>query len=169
MKNNLIKILCFAFVMLITAKIQAQYSTVDSLNTTYLNWYNLDSKIDKIQGASVDRAYNELLKNKTPKKKIIVAVIDGGVDTAHADLKGKIWLNKDEIPNNGIDDDNNGYIDDMHGWNFIGNTNGKNILNDNYEYIRILKKGNELYKNVKSINDVSALQQNDYKTYLLCK
>ncbi len=178
MKKTFIQILCLSIVLFISSKIQAQgYTTVDSLNKTYLNWYNLDPEIDKIQGASVDRAYKELLKDKSPKKKIVIAVIDGGVDTAHVDLKGKIWTNKDEIPDNGVDDDNNGYVDDVYGWNFIGNAKGENITGENLEYVRTVKKGNLIYKNIKpvvsiaepSINEIPASQQNDYKTYLICR
>ena len=67
---------------------------MDSLDKSYLNWYNLDPSSDKTAGASVNKSYNDLLKNKTPKKKIVVAVIDGGVDIDHPDLRGKIWINK---------------------------------------------------------------------------
>jgi subtilisin family serine protease len=132
-----------------------------------VNWYNLDSKSDKVSGVSVDKAYNELLKGKSAKKKIVVAVIDGGVDTAHADLKGHIWKNTDEIPGNGIDDDNNGYVDDIYGWNFLG-TKGYNLNVENLEYTRILKKLKPIFKNVKSKDVVSADQMDDYKLYLAC-
>jgi subtilisin family serine protease len=117
----------------------AQTKNIGELNQKYLNWYNLDSEGDRILGASVEKAYQDLLKDKQPKKTIIVAVIDGGVDIFHDDLKDNIWINEDEIANNGIDDDHNGYIDDIHGWNFIGNSNGKNIHHENLEYTRIVK------------------------------
>lgn len=65
------------------------------------------------------------LAGKTSKT-VVVAVIDSGIDVEHKDLQGKIWVNEDEVPNNGIDDDNNGYIDDIHGWNFLGGSDGKN-------------------------------------------
>jgi subtilisin family serine protease len=61
----------------------------------------------------------EAWKLKNSAKDIIVAVIDSGVDIKHPDLKDNIWVNKGEIPGNGIDDDNNGYVDDINGWNFI--------------------------------------------------
>src|ERR1700733_15265008 len=74
----------------------------------------------------------QLLKgNKT--EPAIVALIDGGLDTAHEDLTGHIWTNTKEIPGNGIDDDHNGYVDDIHGWNFLGGKNGKNILIESHE------------------------------------
>ena len=83
------------------------------------NWGHLDLVKDTIPGMSVDKAYAEIVKGK-PGKKIIVAVIDSGIDIEHEDLDDKLWTNKDEIPGNGIDDDKNGYIDDIHGWNFLG-------------------------------------------------
>jgi subtilisin family serine protease len=94
-------------------------------------------------GASVNKTYKELLDGKEAKKTVIVAIIDSGVDINHEDLKGKIWLNEDEIPNNNIDDDRNGFIDDLYGWNFIGNAKGENINYENLEYTRIYKSGTE--------------------------
>ena len=92
-----------------------------------LNWYLKSHSKDKIFGTSSSEAL-ELLKNKKSKQ-VIVAVIDSGVDTDHEDLKEVIWINEDEIPNNNKDDDQNGYIDDVHGWSFLG---GK-IEDINYE------------------------------------
>jgi subtilisin family serine protease len=117
----------------------AQTQTIGALDHKYLNWYNLDSQSDNILGASVEKAYRDLLNNQQPKKTIIVAVIDGGIDINHEDLKDNIWINEDEIPDNKIDDDQNGYIDDVHGWNFIGNSNGENIHYENLEFTRIIK------------------------------
>ncbi len=85
------------------------------------NWYNLDLKADGVFGISMEKAYAELLKGKKPKP-VIVAVIDGGLDISHEDLQGKIWTNSKEIAGNGKDDDKNGYVDDVHGWNFLGSS-----------------------------------------------
>ncbi len=82
------------------------------------NWYLLDPKADKVYGAGIEEAYKTLGDRKS--ETVIVAVIDSGVDVNHEDLKDVIWVNKDEIPNNGIDDDKNGYIDDINGWSFLG-------------------------------------------------
>src|SRR5580704_8456445 len=95
-------------------------------------WQLLDFEQDSVYGASVNRAYKELLKGKTSRT-VIVAVIDEGVDISHEDLQHHIWTNKKEIPGNGIDDDKNGYIDDIHGWNYLGGKNGKNIYATNSE------------------------------------
>ncbi len=83
------------------------------------NWSHLDLVKDTIPGMSVDKAYAEIIKGKSGKT-VIVAVIDSGIDINHEDLNGVIWTNKKEIAGNGIDDDKNGYIDDIHGWNFLG-------------------------------------------------
>jgi subtilisin family serine protease len=100
-------------------------------------WSHLDLVKDSIPGMSVDKAYAELLKGKKSTK-VIVGVIDSGVDINHDDLKSVIWTNKKEIADNGIDDDKNGYVDDVHGWNFLGESN-----NENLELVRILKKGDD--------------------------
>lgn len=105
------------------------------------NWKDLDLVMDTVPGMSVNRAYDEILTTtvngvKTVRKgsPVIVAIIDSGVDIEHEDLDGVIWTNEDEIPNNGIDDDKNGYIDDVHGWNFLGD-----IVEENLEYERIVR------------------------------
>ena len=99
------------------------------------NWWLLDSA-DGYYGMSVEKAYNTLLKNKKPKQQIIVAVIDDGVNYNHPGLKGLVWTNKKEIAGNGIDDDHNGYVDDVHGWNFIGNPVGES-MDVIREYVRL--------------------------------
>lgn len=112
-------------------------------------WSHLDLVKDTIPGMSVDRAYKLLEGRKADK--IIVGVIDSGVDIEHPDLQGEIWTNPKETPNNGKDDDKNGYIDDIHGWNFLGDINHENM-----EFVRILKKGDDgsaTYKKAKAEYD----------------
>ena len=103
-------------------------------------WHLEDYQSTGIYGISLERAYAEFLAGKSPKKKVVVAVIDSGIDTAHEDLKPVLWQNQKEIPGNGIDDDKNGYIDDIHGWNFIGGKDGKNVGKDSYEAVRVYYK-----------------------------
>jgi len=100
-------------------------------------WSHLDLAKDSIPGMSVDKAYAELLSGKK-NTKVIVAVVDSGVDIDHEDLKEVIWTNTKEIPGNGIDDDKNGYIDDIHGWNFLGDA-----LHETLEMTRVVKKGDD--------------------------
>ena len=85
------------------------------------DWWQADWKKDSLPGISLDQAYEYLKGRKS--KTVIVAIIDNCVDTAHEELKDFIWTNKKEIPGNGIDDDHNGYVDDVHGWCFIANKN----------------------------------------------
>jgi subtilisin family serine protease len=113
------------------------------------NWFNLDPKQDKIWGISTEKAYKELPINKK-ETRVIVAVIDAGTDVAHEDLKANLWVNPKEISGNGKDDDNNGYIDDINGWNFIGGKDG-NVNADTYESTRILAKYKDLPENEKPV------------------
>lgn len=144
-------------------------TTLNSFDAKYHNWYNLDAQQDKVEGVSVNRAYKELLTNRTSKKTVVVAVIDSGTDINHEDLKGKIWVNQREVAGNNLDDDNNGYIDDIHGWGFLGNANGENIMYENYEFVRLLRKLDPVYKNISSEKDLPADKHQEYRTYLRCK
>lgn len=110
------------------------------------NWFLLDQQKDGYPGVSVDKAYQDLLKNRKSQT-VIVAIIDSGVDYLHEDLKGNMWVNPGEVPNNGKDDDGNGYIDDIHGWNFIGGANGANVSSDTYEATRLYVKYKPVYEN----------------------
>lgn len=101
-------------------------------------WYLQDFKKDNVVGTSTELAYKELLRKKKSKT-VIVAVIDGGVDIYHEDLLSKIWTNTKEVANNNLDDDQNGYIDDVHGWSFLGGKDG-DVHYENYELVRIYKK-----------------------------
>ncbi len=101
------------------------------------NWGHLDLEKDTIPGMGVDRAYAEIIKGKKGKK-VIVAVIDSGIDIDHEDLDDVLWTNKKEVPNNGKDDDGNGYIDDIHGWNFLGTA-----YDEQLEFVRLLASGDK--------------------------
>lgn len=130
------------------------------------NWFNEDPRTDKVSGMSVEKAYG-YVKDRKPKE-IVVAVLDSGVETDHPDLKENIWTNPDEIPQNGIDDDGNGYIDDVHGWNFLGNEDGEVIVYENLEFVRILK---ELEKDFAGIDSaaVPTEKKEAYEQYLELK
>lgn len=101
------------------------------------NWHQLDKTETGFNGISLAKAYEFIKSKKLSSKKIIVAVIDSGIDTLHEDLKPVMWTNSKEIPGNGKDDDKNGYIDDIHGWNFIGGKDGRNVKEDSYEGARV--------------------------------
>jgi len=170
------KLLTFTIFILIgvswVSRVAAQEergTTIDSLDATKLNWYNLDPVSDKTYGVSTEKAYKELLAGKESKKKIIVAVIDGGVDIKHEDLQGRIWTNQNEIPDNGIDDDHNGYIDDIHGWNFIGSNDGKNITYENLEFARIVARYQNAYDSITEENQIKPDEKEVFNLYQLCR
>lgn len=129
-----------------------------------INWFNLDLVKDGVFGISTERAYMELLHDKKPKQRVIVAVIDGGIDINHEDLKDVLWVNKSEIPGNGIDDDGNGYIDDVHGWNFIGSKAG-NLAYDNLELVRIYREYAPKYSSTIKSTVLDSIQKKEFELY----
>jgi subtilisin family serine protease len=125
-------------------------------------WSATDLATDTIPGMSVDKAYAELIPNLKGTN-VIVAVIDSGVDIEHEDLKNVIWINKGELPNNGIDDDKNGYIDDVHGWNFLGD-----IVGENLEFTRIVRRYDVVFDG-KSEADISEADMETFALYQKAK
>src|SRR5260221_905207 len=103
-------------------------------------WQNLDQAKDSVFGISADKAY-QLLKEKKPKH-VLVAVIDGGIDTVHEDLRTVIW-NNPKVQKNGKQN-KNGYVNDFHGWNFIGGAKG-DVQYDNLEATRLYRKQHDFY------------------------
>lgn len=125
MNKIVIKLSLSLFAFGITNVVSAQ-----QVDKKVLNWYNGTA------GMQTEKAYKKVKKRESTT--VIVAIIDSGVDIEHEDLQGKIWTNTKEIAGNGIDDDNNGYIDDIHGWNFLGNSKGENANDMRLEKTRIL-------------------------------
>lgn len=149
--------------------------------TTKPNWFTLDFEQDGVRGMSVEKAYQTLLKNRKAEK-VIVAIIDSGVDINHPDLKEKIWTNPNEIPGNGKDDDKNGFIDDVHGWDFLGAADGRDIREEQLEITRmfaeqraifggnpskkVLKKQKEAYETWKAWEKEIEEKKNESAEYL---
>jgi subtilisin family serine protease len=127
------------------------------------NWQNLDLKTDSVFGISTEKAYTELLKGKKHVT-VLVAVIDDGVDINHEDLRPVIWTNPKEIASNHIDDDQNGYVDDIHGWNFIGGAK-ENVEYENYEFVRIVRSEKPRYENADTTT-LSPAEKLTYHDYL---
>ena len=126
-------------------------------------WYLKDPQLDNVPGVGANRAYSEILKNLIPTP-VVVAVIDSGIDTAHVDLKPVLWVNRGEIPGNGIDDDKNGYIDDVHGWNFLGGADGRNVKAETLELTRIVAAGRKRFKST-TVKTVKPADKADYALY----
>ncbi len=131
-------------------------------DTQLKNWGEYDLVLDTIPGMSVNKAYAQIIKNKTGNQ-VIVAVVDSGVDITHEDLKSVVWVNTKEVRNNGKDDDNNGYIDDINGWNFLGDA-----VKENLEYTRILKRLKPKYDG-KPASSISSSNRAEYDVYVSAK
>lgn len=137
-------------ILLVASNMMAQEDLKD--------WFH-KSPSEGYMGISTEQAYKALEgKSNSP---VIVAIIDSGVDAEHEDLADIMWVNTDEIAGNGIDDDNNGYIDDIHGWNFIGGPNGMNVGPDTYEVTRLYGKYKYKFANA----NPALLNKEDKKTY----
>lgn len=151
MRKHVIKLSLSLFAFGITNLFYAQ-----DIDKDVLNWYNGNGT-----GMQTEKAYKKLKDRET--KTVVVAIIDSGIDIEHEDLQGKIWVNTDEIPNNGIDDDKNGYVDDVHGWNFLGNKNGENAHAMRLERTRQLAKMYDKFSGV----DASTLSPEEKAEYAL--
>ncbi len=155
--NLTAKLILGVFVLSLTGSVIGQGPAKGTLN-----WYN-----GKKFGMQTEKAYKKLLKDKKGET-VIVGVIDSGVDIEHEDLKDIIWTNKDEVPNNGIDDDKNGYIDDVHGWNFLGNAKGENANDAQLEMTRIYARLDKKFAG-KSESDIAEANKKDYEKYVEVK
>lgn len=137
------KIIFPAFIA-ISSLVMAQKSDND-LKT----WYHKDFATTKVYGVNTQQAYKFLESKGLSPKKVTVAVIDSGVEVDHPGLKSVMWTNPNEIPNNGKDDDNNGYVDDIHGWNFLGGKSG-DVQYDTLEVTRVVKKYKPIFEGADS-------------------
>jgi subtilisin family serine protease len=134
MHSILVRVALSSLFLLVTSLAFAHLTTDSTDIPPPDDWFHLDPTASDYPGISTEQAYQFI--GSKPARKVIVAVIDSGIDSAHEDLAGRLWVNSDEIAGNGRDDDNNGYVDDIHGWNFIGGSDGTNVDNDTYELTR---------------------------------
>jgi len=151
MKKRIIQLSLAVFALGITNVLNAQ-----AVKKEVVDWYNGKN------GMQTEQAYKLLKKRQS--ETVVVAIIDSGIDIEHEDLKGKIWVNEKEIPGNGIDDDGNGYIDDIHGWNFLGNAKGENQNYARLERTRILAQLSPKYATVDE-GSVSDADKKEYELY----
>lgn len=126
----------------------AQTSSATVKKEVPKGWHLQDRQDSGYAGISLDKAYAFLKSQQLKSQRVIVAVIDSGIDTLHEDLRGVLWTNPKEIAGNGIDDDKNGYVDDIHGWNFLGGKDGRNVEKDSYEAARVYHRYKTEYENI---------------------
>lgn len=159
-----IKIINHMYQKFISALVITLSTTILLAQSPGKDWFHKDSQEDKLYGVSTDRTYNELLKGKKSTT-VVVAILDSGVDAEHEDLADIMWVNPGEIPGNKKDDDGNGYIDDVHGWNFIGGADGKNVHHDTYEVTRLYGKYKYKYENANRDN-LTKKQKKEYDQFI---
>ncbi len=128
------------------------------------NWHLLSPERSGFAGIAADQAYREILTDMRPERKVVVAVLDSGTDIDHEDLISNIWRNPREIAGDGIDNDENGYVDDVHGWNFIGGSDGRHVNEDTYEATRLYKKLSEFFSTKDTLN-LSDEERSDFRLY----
>jgi hypothetical protein len=128
-----------------------------------LNWYLKEPKADGVHGTGATKAYEMLTAAGKKSTTVIVAVIDSGVETDHPDLQDVIWVNEDEIPGNGIDDDRNGYIDDVNGWSFLGGQT-EDIDKEALELARMYLMESKYFAGKKA-QDIPANERARFATY----
>lgn len=156
--------------VLMSSAVIAQGTNVKDKQAVPKNWHLLDQSASGFPGISLDKAYGFVKAQNLKSKKIIVAVIDSGIDTLHEDLKPILWRNPKEIPGNKVDDDKNGYTDDIYGWNFIGGKDGRNVKTDSYEGARVYHalKGKWEGKEV-DVTKLTVSEKAEYETFLAAK
>lgn len=171
------KLLSTFILIFIALNILAQTEEVEEYSTamdkklqpdTTFMWHYEDYSESGYAGISLQQAYDFVKEKNLSSHEIIVAVIDSGIDTGHVDLADNLWVNPNEIPYNGIDDDHNGYIDDIHGWNFLGNDKGYCVEGETLELTRLYRKLKPKYKD-KSSKEIAKVDESEYKEWLEIK
>lgn len=135
-----------------------------------MTWYHKDFATSKVYGVNTENAYKFLESKGLKPKTVVVGVLDSGVQVDHPGLVKNIWSNPNEVPNNGKDDDGNGYIDDVHGWNFIGGKNG-DIDIDNMEVTRVVAKYKPIFEGSNSTQNKAnqAKMKEEFEMYMKSK
>lgn len=135
-----------------------------------MTWYHKDFKTSKVYGINTQNAYKFFESKGLKPSTVVVGVIDSGVEVDHPGLMKNMWKNPNEVPNNGKDDDGNGYIDDIHGWNFIGGKEG-DVAVDNIEATRLVREYKSIFEGNNSAENKAnqAKMPTEFATYLKAK
>lgn len=160
------KIILTGFLLSSLLNLSAQEKNDNDLKT----WYHKDFTTSKVYGVNTQGAYQFLESKGLKPQTVVVGVIDSGVEVDHPGLVANMWKNSKEIPNNGIDDDKNGYVDDIFGWNFIGGKNG-DVDADNLEATRIVREYKPIFEGTDSVKNKAnqAQKPEEFKMYMAAK
>lgn len=141
MKRTILTLGVMAFGFFVKAQSQ------EKVDSTYLkNWMHSNFEDTGVYGVNTQKALDFLKEHYRKPQNIVVGVLDSGVEYFHEDLKNNIWVNPKEKVGNRKDDDGNGFIDDLHGWNFVTDKNGVSYAKDSYELTRQYAKLNRFWK-----------------------
>ena len=143
--------------LLIAAAFYAGFATIAAQTATpndkdQKTWYHKDYATTKVYGVNTENAYKFLESKGLKPKTVVVGVLDSGVEVDHPGLAKNMWKNPNEVPSNGKDDDGNGYVDDIFGWNFLGGKNA-DIDVDNMEVTRVVKKYQSVFEGSDSVKN----------------
>lgn len=135
-----------------------------------ITWYHKDFQTTKVYGINTQNAYKFFESKGLKLSPVVVGVIDSGVEVDHPGLSKNMWKNPNEVPNNGKDDDGNGYVDDIHGWNFIGGKTG-DVDVDNLEATRVVRQYQNLFEGNNSAENKAnqAKMPAEFAVYLKAK
>ena len=148
----------------------AQQSADKNQGNDLMTWYHKDIKTANVYGVNTQGAYSFLESKGLKPTPIVVGVLDSGVEVDHPGLIKNMWINTKEIPNNGIDDDKNGYVDDIHGWNFMGSSKG-DVDVDNMEVTRVVRQYKPLFESENSAKNKAnqAKMPEEFEMYMKSK
>lgn len=154
---HFLHLLRFAFIFMLSGTFSVYAQNRDTVPE---NWHLLDFEEDGVYGISMEKAYLELLNGREPDT-VIVAIIDSGIDTLHIDLRGVLWRNTVE---QGNDEDNNGYVGDQYGWNFLGGKGGRSLGIAPLEFMRQYFRLRNNYEG-KELGDIQKKQRREYRLW----
>lgn len=141
----------------------AQNKVEVKTDSTFLkNWMHSDFQATGVYGVNTLKAKEFLKEYNRKPQNIVVGVLDSGVEYFHEDLKNNMWVNPKEKADDKKDNDKNGYVDDIHGWNFVTDKNGNNYAEDSYELTRQFAKLHRFFQTPSN----KTSNAKEYKRYL---